>query len=86
MTRNPINATPSRATQNGYAIRAFREKAGLSVQWLADAANVSAPHLRNIENEHRNASNRHLALIARALDVPDSALRRVASASVEAAA
>ena len=52
-----INATPSRATQNGYAIRAFREKAGLSVQWLADAVNVSAPHIRNIENEHRNASN-----------------------------
>ena len=86
MTATPITATPSRATQNGYAIRAFREKAGLSVQWLADAAAVSAPHLRNIENEHRNVSNRHLALIARALDVPDAALRRVGSASAADAA
>lgn len=69
-------ATPSRATQNGYAIRAFREQQGMSVQKLADAAGVTAPHMRNIENELRNASRRHLALIARALGQPIAALMR----------
>lgn len=83
MTGTKVNPTPSPPTQNGYAIRAFREKDGRSVQWLADAIGVTAPHMRNIENEHRNAANRHLALIAKALDVPQSALRRT-HAEVEA--
>lgn len=69
-------ATPSRPSQNGYAIRGFRESQGLSLQHLADAVGVTAPHMRNIENEHRNASRRHLALIARALGQPIAALMR----------
>lgn len=79
MPRTPLHVTPRPAAQNGYAIRAFREKEGQSVQWLADAAGVTAPHLRNIENEHRNANNTHLSLIARALGVPVSALQRATS-------
>lgn len=76
MQKKPVQAVPTPANQNGFAIRAFREHAGLSVQWLADAAGVTAPHMRNIENEHRNASATHLNLIAKALDVPVAALRR----------
>ncbi|GAB3622552.1 hypothetical protein GCM10027418_06340 [Mariniluteicoccus endophyticus] len=76
MTGNP---TPTRPTQNGFAIRAFREKEGRSVQWLADQVLITAPHLRNLENEHRNASDEHLNAIARALDVPTAALRRIDS-------
>lgn len=42
---------PSR--HNGYAIRDFRVAAKLSVDELANLLLISAPHLRNIENEHR---------------------------------
>lgn len=76
MPKKPPRPVPTPANQNGFAIRAFREKDGQSLQWLADAINRSAPHLRNIENEHRNASPGDLNLIAKALDVPVSALRR----------
>lgn len=71
-----MNAVPSKARQNGFAIRAFREDQGLSLQALADAVGVTAPHMRNIENEHRNASPRHMALIARRLGKPLAALMR----------
>lgn len=80
-----VRATPSKALQNGIAIRAFREKEGKSVQWLADMADVTAPHMRNIENEHRNASTRHLNLIAKALGIPVAAIQRESAADLEAA-
>lgn len=83
MARTQIRATPTEAAHNGYAIRAFREKEGLSVQDLANAANITAPHMRNIENEHRNANPQHLNLIARALGVPVAALQRVATAAAK---
>lgn len=83
MPGNTIQMTPSRATQNGYAIRAFREDQGISVQKLADAVGVTAPHMRNIENEHRNASPRHMALIARALGKPLAAMMRDHPAGTE---
>lgn len=83
MPGKTISMTPSRATQNGYAIRAFREGEGLSVQALADAIGVTAPHLRNIENEHRNANARHLALIARTLGKPVAAIMRDYPAGAE---
>lgn len=76
MQKRPARAVPTPANQNGFAIRAFREKDGQTLQWLADAIPVSAPHMRNIENENRNASPEHLNLIAKALDVPVAALRR----------
>jgi len=84
MHKKPIQAVPTPANQNGFAVRAFREKDGRSLQWLADAAQVSAPHMRNIENENRNASPEHLNLIAKALDVPVSALRRNSGSRVGA--
>lgn len=86
MPGTPLRVTPTQPAQNGYAIRAFREKEGLSVQALANAANVTAPHMRNIENEHRNANPAHLNLIARALGVPVAALQRVPSAAMAASA
>lgn len=81
-----VRAVPTPATQNGFAIRALREKDGRSVQWLADYAGITAPHMRNIENEHRNASRAHLNLIAKALDVPVAALRRSTAPDLEASA
>lgn len=76
MPKKPVQAVPTPANQNGFAVRSFREKDGQSLQWLADAVGVSAPHMRNIENENRNASPEHLNAIAKALDVPVAALRR----------
>lgn len=61
--------------QNGIAIRALRRKEGLSVDDLATAVGVTAPHMRNIENELRSASEEHLARIAKVLDVPLAAIR-----------
>ena len=62
--------------QNGPAIRAIRQREGLSVDKLAALVPMSAPHLRNIENELKNASIEHLAALAKQLDVPMAALRR----------
>lgn len=73
--------TRIQVAQNGAAIRAIRQREGLTVDQLASkvsaSLSLSAPHLRNIENEHRSASPEHLALIARHLNVPIAALRRV---------
>lgn len=68
--------TSDHLRQNGAAIRAIRQREGLSVDQLANQVGFSAPHLRNIENELKNASIEHLAAIALALDVPLAALRR----------
>lgn len=65
--------TPLR--QNGIAIRALRVKEGLTVDELATAIGVTAPHIRNIEGERRSASEVHLARIAKALDVPLKAIK-----------
>lgn len=63
--------------QNGAAIREIRKREGLSVDSLAAAVLISGPHMRNIENEHRNASTELLARIAEVLHVPIAALRAV---------
>lgn len=84
MPKKTIRAIPTPANQNGFAVRGFREKAGLSVQALADYVGITAPHMRNIENEHRNASPAHLNLIAKACDVNVAALRRDANAQTGA--
>lgn len=65
---------------NGFAIRDFRLTRGMTVDDLAKQTDISAPHLRNIENEHRDASDEHLNRIARVLDVRVAALRRVSRA------
>lgn len=61
---------------NGAAIRAFRIKLGMTPDDLAKATNLSAPHLRNIENEHREPRLEHLYRIATALEAPAAALVR----------
>jgi transcriptional regulator with XRE-family HTH domain len=83
--------TSETVRQNGPAVRALRQREGLTVDALskrvtAAGINLSVPHLRNIENEHKNASVAHLAAIAKALDVPLAAIRRDAVDSDEAGA
>jgi transcriptional regulator with XRE-family HTH domain len=71
--------------QNGPAIREIRLREGWSVDKLANEVTrrgkrqgvmLSGPHLRNIENELRNASVPHLKLIADVLDCNLRAIRR----------
>lgn len=67
---------------NGYAIRGFREARGLSVQDLCnrlveDGRELSAPALRNIELEHREAKVELIQRIASVLDIPVQAITRV---------
>jgi transcriptional regulator with XRE-family HTH domain len=66
----------SRTPQNGPAIRALREKDGLTVDQLATQVAITAPHLRNVELEHRKATPRLLNAVARVLQVPVGALVR----------
>lgn len=67
---------------NGYAVRALREARGMSVQDLcnkltAGGRELSAPALRNIELEHREAKVELVQRIALALEVPVQAITRV---------
>lgn len=65
------------ARQNGAALRAFRQMRGLSAADLAQRVDVTDPHIRNLENEHRSAQPELLAKIALVLDVPEQALKRL---------
>lgn len=75
--------TASASTRhNGYAIRALREARGLSVQDLCNkltsgGRELSAPALRNIELEHREARVDLIQRIALVLEVPVQAITRV---------
>lgn len=61
---------------NGFAVRDFRVKAGLSVDELAQRTLISAPHIRNIENENREPSRLHLHKIADVLACRPTSLVR----------
>lgn len=66
---------------NGYAIRALREARGMSVQDLcnrltASGRELSAPALRNIELENRDAKIDLIQRIAMTLEVPIQAITR----------
>jgi transcriptional regulator with XRE-family HTH domain len=63
--------------QNGFAIRAFRERESLTVAALAEQTGLSDSHVRNIETENRPASPEHLARIADVLNVTPAALSRL---------
>lgn len=52
---------------NGFAVRDFRIKAGLSVDELAQRVLLSASHIRNIENELREPTPLYLHRIAEVL-------------------
>lgn len=76
MTSTRANREPAVTPQNGLAIRAIRELQGLTVQDLANAVLVTAPAVRNYENEHRATTPAMLAKIARALGVSPLAISR----------
>jgi transcriptional regulator with XRE-family HTH domain len=62
--------------QNGFAIRALRDKAGISTAEMARRLEISTPHYRKLEDETRAATEEHLQRIATALDIPVPALVR----------
>ena len=59
---------------NRHALRAIRERSGLSITALAVSAGVSQPHLSNLESGRRQASPAVVRRLARALAVPVIAL------------
>jgi transcriptional regulator with XRE-family HTH domain len=59
---------------NGAAIRALRQKDGLSINQLAENADVALSALSYYENEKKDPSLRILIKIARALGVPVAAI------------
>lgn len=59
---------------NGHALRAIRERSGMSVSELARQAGTSQPHLSNIEGGRRSASPALLRQLAKVLKVPLPAL------------
>lgn len=54
---------------NPTALRALRERSGMSVTALAGAAGINPSHLTNIEAGRRNASNEVGVALAQALKV-----------------
>lgn len=74
--------TPIHTRHNGFAIRALREARGMTVQdmcnrLVVDGRELSAPALRNIELEHREAKVELIQRIANILEVPVQAITRV---------
>ncbi len=59
---------------NRHALRVIRERSGLSLSALAVLADVSQPHLSNIERGRRQASPALINRLAAALKVPVVAL------------
>lgn len=59
-----------------YRIKTIREEKGISQKALAEAANISAPFLYDLENDNRNAKPETLARIALALDCKVEELRK----------
>lgn len=73
-------------TQNGFAIRAFRENnTKLDPAGMALLVGVSAAHYRKIEAETRDAQPSQIAKIARACNVPAAALMRTPPGTVPVA-
>jgi transcriptional regulator with XRE-family HTH domain len=72
----PLDKTPSPVPQNGSAIREIRQREGLTISQLAQAIDVSDPHLRNIETENKPARPEHLARIANRLGCSIASIRR----------
>lgn len=62
--------------QNGPAIREIRQREGLTISQLAQAIDVSDPHLRNIETENKPARPEHIARIAKRLGCNPQAIKR----------
>lgn len=60
----------------GNTIRAFRERFGFTQDQLATECAMSQGHLANIEAGRKHLGNRHLALIAKALELTPLAIKR----------
>lgn len=78
MVRMEKRIEQNRIPQNGSAIREIRKREGITVDQLANQLGVSAPHLRNIELEHKPMREELIARTAQALNCQISALRRAA--------
>lgn len=59
----------------GRTIRAFRERFGFTQDQLATECDMSQGHLANIEAGRKHLGNRHLALIAKALELTPYAIK-----------
>lgn len=59
---------------NGHAIKAIRERSGLTVTELAEKTGSSRPFIANIEANRRDGSPRVIKAIAAALKVPLTAI------------
>ena len=57
-------------TSNGAAIRAIRERSGLTCSELARAAQIDRTHLHRIESGERRGTHAQVVRIAEALKVP----------------
>ena len=69
---------PPLVRQNGPAIRAIRRLNGMTPAALAERSGFeNEQSLRNIESEHRSASEEALERIAAALEVEVAAIRRM---------
>ena len=82
-------ATSTSTRHNGYAVRVIREARGLSIQDLCNkltnsGRELSAPALRNIELENREAKVDLIQRIATVLEVPVQAITRVPLTSWQA--
>lgn len=60
----------------GKTIRCFRERYGFTQDQLATEIGISQGHMANIESGRKPLTNRHLALIARALELTPLAIKR----------
>jgi transcriptional regulator with XRE-family HTH domain len=67
-------------TSNGTAIRAIRERTGLTKTQLASATEIDRTHLGRIEKGERNGTPSQLVKIAEALGVPVTAITVMAAA------
>lgn len=56
---------------HGSALRAIRERSGVSVTTLAERAGTKQSHLSNIEAGRRQASDELIVALARALKLDD---------------
>lgn len=81
----PQATTRNSVPQNGAAIREIRQREGLTISQLAQAIDVSDPHLRNIETENKPARPEHLARIAARLGCSLDAIKRTRDHAVSAA-
>lgn len=70
----------------GNTVRAFRERFGFTQAQLATECDMSQGHLANIEAGRKHLGNRHLALIAKALELTPLAIKRPDLEQLELAA